>query len=80
MVGNSQESQKGTIKFSLSGIPVIDWNNGFSGFVIKPGFEYFVSNKLSIHNDFFFHFQSINDEGGVEMKSKTFGFVPISSV
>ena len=72
----AQESQKGKIKLSLSGIPVIDWNNGYYGFALKPGIEYFVTDNLSIHNDFFYHIQTGLYVDEVKSKSNTIGFIP----
>ncbi len=71
----AQESQKGKIKLSLSGIPVIDWNNGYYGFALKPGIEYFFTDNLSIHNDFFYHVQTGFYVDEVKSKSNTIGFI-----
>lgn len=76
VANQAQEPQKGRIKLSLSGIPVIDWNNGYYGFAIKPGIEYFVTDNLSIHNDFFYHFQTGLYVDEVKSKSNTIGFIP----
>ena len=72
----AQESQKGKIKLFLSGIPVIDWDNGYYGFAIKPGIEYFVTDDLSIHNDFFYHVQTGLYVDEIKSKSNTIGFIP----
>lgn len=73
---NAQGLQKGKIKISLSGIPVIHWDHGYYGLVIKPGFEYFITEHLSVQNDFFYHAQSGYDIDGVQSMSSTFGFIP----
>lgn len=75
-LGHSQDLQKGKMKISLSGIPVYDWNHGFYGYGIKPGFEYFITEHFSIQNDFFYHTQSGLDIDGIQSRSSTIGFLP----
>ena len=75
-VNYAQESQNGQIKVSVSGIPLIDWNNGYYGFVIKPGFEYFITSHLSVQNDFFFNTQTGYFLNDVNARTNTFGFIP----
>lgn len=72
----AQTQQKGKVNLTLSGIPLVDFNNGYYGFAIKPGLEFHISDHISIQNDFFFLRQKGNyfDEGDVI--SKTFGFSP----
>jgi len=74
--GSAQVINKNNLKISLSGVPLYHVQNGYYGFVIKPGFEYFISNKISIQNDFFFHQQTDLIIDGTKSKANTFGLIP----
>jgi len=72
----AQETQKGKIDLTLSGIPLISWQNGYYGFALKPGLGFYLTENLSIQNDFFYHIQSGYYINSVEARSNTIGFIP----
>ncbi len=76
ITGTAQESQKGNFSISISGIPIFHLDHGYYGFVIKPGFEYGITDHLSIQNDFFYHLQTGLEIDGTDSKSSTYGIIP----
>ncbi len=74
--GSAQVINKNKLKISLSSVPLYHVQNSYYGFVIKPGFEYFISNKVSIQNDFFFHQQTDLIIDRTKSKANTFGLIP----
>lgn len=72
----AQESNKGKIDLSLSGIPLVSWQNGYYGFALKTGLGFYLTENLSFQNDFFYHIQSGYYINTVKTKSNTIGFIP----
>jgi len=75
-IQNAQEPQKGKINLTLSGIPLFNWQNGYYGFAVRPGLGFYLTEELSLQNDFFFHIMSNYYIYNVKTSSNTVGFVP----
>ncbi|MEM7550453.1 MAG: hypothetical protein AAF363_12295 [Bacteroidota bacterium] len=77
LISNSSFGQeKRTLQANLSGIPLFDFNQGYSGFVINPGFRYQVGEKTDIGTNFFYYFQNDILASNIPSNAQGYGFVP----
>ncbi|MHA7059289.1 hypothetical protein ACWGOQ_0018830 [Aquimarina sp. M1] len=78
---NAQESETlyeaGDIKMGLAAVPLMDFNNGYSGVVAKPSLSYYVSERFAINTAAFVLFpQDIEQENGIDAEVQAYGFIP----
>ncbi|MBW1293945.1 hypothetical protein [Aquimarina litoralis] len=78
---NSQDSETlyeaGDIKMGIAAVPLMDFDNGFSGVAVKQSLSYYLSERFAINTSAFALFpQDIEQENGRDVEVQAYGFIP----
>jgi len=74
------QSQKGTMKVTVAGAPLIgnsqEFSNGLDGLFFKPSFGYFISDRTSIELNFIYAFNNGIEIDNIDGNYDSYAFVP----